>query len=71
VVAATYVWLLVLLGGTPNTGYEARVLYKTETLAKCQEHAKFWVDAFPEMTNLTLRIRCVKHDQKNMQEAYN
>lgn len=65
-VAATYVWLLVLLNGTPAAGYQVRMLYASELEAQCRNERDRWLAAFPEMTNLPLRLQCVKHDQKNL-----
>lgn len=63
-VQATIIYLLVLLSGTPNTGYEVRSLFKYETLKDCDAAKKEWLAAFPDVGNLDKRLACVKHNDK-------
>lgn len=63
-VQATIIYLLVLLSGTPAAGYQARSIFKYETLAHCEEAKKEWVKAFPTMVSLDTRLACVKHNDK-------
>lgn len=61
---ATIIYLLVLLSGTPAAGYQARSIFKYETLAHCEEAKKEWVKAFPNLKGLEDRLNCVKHNDK-------
>lgn len=61
---ATMIWLLVLLSGTPNTGYNAQIMYRTEKQADCETFKKEWLRAYPGQGNLDARLQCITINQK-------
>ena len=65
-IQASIVWMLVLLSGTPNTGYQVRLLYASETRTQCEAERANWLAAFSDQVGFDRRLQCVKHDQKNL-----
>lgn len=66
---ATFIYLMVLLSGTPNTGYQAQILFRSETLATCEEHVKLWIEAYKDLAapGVGNRLKCIKINQKLME----
>lgn len=61
---ATIIFLLALMSGTPNTGYELRRIDKYETLKDCEAAKAEYLKAFPNLKGLEDRLNCVKHNDK-------
>lgn len=66
---ATFIYLMVLLSGTPNTGYQAQIMFRSETLETCEEHVRLWQDAFKDLAapGIVPRLKCIKINQKLME----
>lgn len=69
-VNATVIWLLVLMQGTPNTGYAAQIMFKTDQRAVCESTRQKWLAAWPMLASLPDRLKCVEHRPKEIEGAF-